>query len=103
LPVVRQTTITISCTPNPDLVGTSVTCTVSVTDNGNGHITPTGTVNWSVSPTNGGSFSPSTSCTLTGGNGASNSCSITYTPSSIGSQTITASYARDANHAASRG
>jgi hypothetical protein len=79
------TTTVVSCTPNPVLPNTATTCTVTVTDlTAPGNI-PTGLVTWG----NGGgagTFLAGT-CTLSGG-----TCSVTYTPTTTGSQTITASY-----------
>jgi hypothetical protein len=71
-------------------VGHATTCTATVTDAGpDTPSTPTGTVDFS---SNGpGAFSGGGSCTLSGG-GSSASCDRTYTPSTAGPQTITATY-----------
>jgi hypothetical protein len=104
LAVVHISNTTVTCTPSPVTVGTPVTCTVTVNDpSGSTHVAPIGTVSWSVSPNGSGSFSPTT-CTMVApvsGNPSSNSCTVTYTPTSIGTQIITANYPGDAIHAAS--
>ncbi len=73
-------------TPNPSVVGQSVTITVTVTPNGPGSGTPTGTV--TVSDGAG------ETCTITLSAG-SGSCSLT--PVLAGSDTLTAGYNGDAN------
>src|SRR5207237_3110496 len=71
--------------------------------------TPSGTIIWSTNATGGnqgtGSFSPSTTCSLSG-SGVSASCSVTYS-TTLGGQnnphTITANYAGDTKHNTSSG
>jgi hypothetical protein len=84
----------VTCKPKKVASGKSTTCTAKVTDTTTASDTPTGTVSWS-----GGSnaFAP-TSCTL-----SARTCSVTYTPSSTGTQTISAHYAGTATHDASTG
>ena len=79
------------CSPNPAHVNEPVYFTASVYG-----LDPTGTVTWS-SNSSTGSFSPSV-CTLSYG-----SCSTTYTDSSYGTVTITATYSGDTNNAPSNG
>jgi hypothetical protein len=81
----------VSCSPNPAIAGSVVTCTATVSGSN-----PTGTVTWTTSSSTG-SFSSSTS-TLSSG-----SCSTTYTDTSAGSVIITASYSGDSNNAPSNG
>src|SRR5207237_8577606 len=56
LSVLRPTTTAITCTPTSVTVGSPTTCTVPVTDNGANHVTPTGAVNWGVTPSGSGAF-----------------------------------------------
>ena len=97
----RSTSTSVSCSPNFVQPGQSTTCQASVTDTSPGtSITPTGTVTWTSSGT--GSFSPSSSCTLSG-SGPTATCTITYTPTSTGTQVITATYQGDTDHFGSSG
>lgn len=97
----RSTTTSVSCSPNFVQPGVSTTCQATVTDTSPGTpITPTGTVTWSSS--GAGAFSPSNSCTLSGA-GATAACTVTYTPSSQGTQVITATYQGDRDHFGSSG
>ncbi len=80
----------VRCSPNPVTLGSSVTCTATVSGSN-----PTGTVTWSTSSSTG-TFSGSNPSTLSSG-----SCTITYTDTSAGSVTITASYSGDSNNAPS--
>jgi hypothetical protein len=96
LSVKRPTSTTLSCV-SPVLVNHGSTCTVTVTDTGgSGATTPTGTVTFSASPADG-TFS-ATSCTLSSG-----SCSVTFTPNTVTTITITASYGGDSVHSTSSG
>ena len=81
------TSTSISCVPSPQQVGSYTTCTATVSGLG-----PTGTITFSGGGT-GGSFSPSTTCTLSSG-----SCSVKYTQTSGGTATIIASYSGDSNN-----
>ena len=97
----RSTSTSVSCSPNFVQPGVSTTCQATVTDTSPGTpITPTGTVTWSSS--GAGTFSPSNSCTLSGA-GATATCTVTYTPSSQGTQVITATYQGDRDHFGSSG
>ncbi len=96
---VNTRTTTTLVTPNPSsvTVGNTITYSVTVTDTDSGaSSTPTGTATWSDNGA-GGSFS-SAMCTLAAG-----SCSIIYTPTTPGSETITASYGGDSVHAGGNG
>ena len=99
----RTTTTKMECSPASVATGVASTCTATVTDTNAGTVTtPTGTVGFS---SNGaGSFSPATSCTLVASatTGIA-SCSVTYTPSAVGTQTITGAYGGDTTHASSSG
>jgi flagellin-like protein len=94
LTVLYSTITTVMCNPGSVRTGTVTTCTATVTSS-NG--TPTGTVTFLASGS--GSFNPSNGqCTLSAG-----SCHVNYTPSTSGTQTITANYGGDATHAPSSG
>ncbi|WP_162287757.1 Ig-like domain-containing protein, partial [Candidatus Nitrosotalea okcheonensis] len=86
-----STTTTLTLLPSSVNVGIPTTVSVSVTGS-----SPTGTVTFASNST--GSFSNAGSCTLN-----SAKCSVTFTPSSVGSAVITASYGGDATNAASSG
>ncbi len=95
----RSTTTTVDC-GTPVLVGSTTTCTATVTDTESGSpFTPTGTVTWS---TDGNGVLGSGTCTPTG-TGAVATCTVTYSRSSAGSETVTASYGGDAKHVGSVG
>lgn len=83
---------TVSCSPSSIGVGSTATCTATVSG-----ASPTGNVTFK-STDSGAKFSAS-SCTLS----SSGSCSVSYTPSTTGSATITASYSGDSNNAQSSG
>lgn len=97
---IRTLTTRISCSPNSETVGTSTTCTVTVTDTSLSPIIPTGTV--TLATNSSGTFSTS-SCTLAAGTSGSASCSVSYTPSAIGngSHKITTTYSGDSSHLSS--
>ena len=87
---------TISCTPSSIQVNDQASCTATVAG-----ISPTGTVAFSTSSTDGGGVTPaSASCTLTYG-----SCSVSFSGllDHVGSVTITGSYSGDANNLDSSG
>jgi nitrous oxidase accessory protein NosD len=86
-----ESTMLVSCSPNPVAVGWPVACTATVYGSN-----PSGTVAWSTSSI-AGSFSQSV-CTLSNG-----SCSTTYTDNLTGSVTIAAYYGGDSNNAPSSG
>jgi hypothetical protein len=90
---VATTTTSVGCVPNSFGFGAmpGTTCTATVAG-----LSPTGSVSWGTS-SGGGSFS-SPNCTLSSG-----SCAVTYSDSSIGSPTITATYGGDSNNGGSSG
>ena len=96
---VVSTTTTVSCDPNPDVVTTPTTCTATV-DGSAGADVVTGSVSFAAGS---GTFSNGGTCTLPGGPQITKQCQVTYTPSSLGSQSITASYSGDGFHDASQG
>lgn len=79
------------CSTNPATTSSHVTCTARVTGTN-----PTGTITWGTS-SGTGSFSASSTPLVSG------SCSVTYTDTSSGVVTITASYGGDSNNAPSNG
>jgi len=88
--VMTSDTLSVSCSPNSILAGTSTSCTVNVT--GSSYYVPTGIVTLSTNSTTG-TFTPSTGkCTLYYG-----TCSITYTDTATSNMTaqISASYPGD--------
>ncbi|MHB8702397.1 MAG: hypothetical protein ACYC7D_15450 [Nitrososphaerales archaeon] len=89
---VVNTSTSVSCSPSFVAAGSQSTCTATVTGS-----SPTGTITWGQSSSNGGSvtFSPTT-CSL-----ASGSCSVTATGASVGWVTIQGSYGGDSNNGAS--
>jgi hypothetical protein len=97
--VVRLTSTSVDCSASL-LVGSTASCTVTVTDTSSASpTTPAGTVHWSSNAS--GIFS-ATDCTPTG-TGASSTCTVTYVPSGAGNHTVTADYAGDADHGSSSG
>ncbi len=94
------TATTISCSPSSVTVNTATSCTATVTDTSAGPITPTGSVGFTSS--GAGTFSPMTSCNLSGTT-SSAACNITFTPSTTGTDTITGNYAGDSAHTTSSG
>jgi hypothetical protein len=74
--------VAFTCSPSSVQVGSSTTCTFTVTGT-----LPSSTVNFSSTDTSG-TFSPSASCTLS----SSGSCQISFTPSASGTTNITAIY-----------
>jgi Big-like domain-containing protein/beta-propeller repeat-containing protein len=94
--ITRSTSTTVSCVPSTVSVGNATTCTATVKDTDTGiSSTPTGTVSFASSGL--GTFSGSP-CTLVAGQ-----CSVTYTPSAVGTHTITATYSGDGSHSPSSG
>src|SRR5205823_4400907 len=84
----RTTTTTVSCAA-PYHINVGSVCTVSVADGDVGTTsTPSGTVTWTTSGT--GAFSNAGTCALAAG-----SCQVTFTPNTIGNQTVTATYGGD--------
>ncbi len=90
----RAASTTLNCSPASALVGTPVTCSVTVTDASPGTaIVPMGTVTFASGTAPSSDFA-SISCTLQGG-----VCSVIFTPSATGSQgPIIASFGGDASH-----
>jgi MSHA biogenesis protein MshQ len=87
----HPTATVIVCAPNPVVVDTATTCTITVTDlpGGGADAVPSGTVNFGAT----GPGAPLvSSCTLAPAGGFSASCTIAYTPSAAGTQTLTATY-----------
>jgi hypothetical protein len=99
-PFTRPTSTSVTC--GALTVGVPGNCTATVTDTGGGTpTTPTGTVSWGSSPA--GTFAPS-QCTLTPtATPGVATCSVGFTPSSAGSNTITASYGGSLTHNGSQG
>jgi hypothetical protein len=96
--VIRSTSASLTCSPSSLQVGSSSTCTATVTDTSSGtSIAPTGAV--SFASTGPGAFSPS-ACTLAG-TGASPTCTVAYAPTGSGTDTITATYGGDSVHSGS--
>ena len=86
------TTTSLTCSPSPGTVSRSSVCMATVKGN-----SPTGSIKWTSNGT--GTFSPSSSCTLSSG-----SCSVSYTPSAVASHVvITAGYGGDPNNPQSSG
>jgi hypothetical protein len=94
-----QAGVAVGCQPGTDGVGQQTTCTATITDEGIGAATPTGTVGFATD--SAGTFSTN-SCTLSSPVAGTSSCHVTYTPTTAGSgtHTLTASYSGDAEHAA---
>ena len=92
----HPTSTSLACAPSV-LLGVGSGCVVTVTDTGLAPSTPLGLVNFETNKN--GTFNP-TSCSLSGA-GTSATCGINYTPSVVGSHSITASYVGDASHSGS--
>ena len=88
-----------SCQPSTVGVGQPTACTVTVTDEGVGESTPTGTVSFSTDSS--GSFGATATCALSATGTGASSCHVAYTASAAGSgrHVLTASYAGDDEHA----
>ena len=94
----RSTSTTVSCAPSSVVTNNGSTCTATVTDTASGTAsTPVGTVKFTSSGTATGTF-PSASCSLSLG-----SCSVTFTPTSVGADTVTGNYQGDNVHSISTG
>jgi hypothetical protein len=101
----HPTTTAVSCTPNPILVGTSTTCSVTVIDTAaTGATNPQGTVEFSTD-TAEGVFEPGPSCPLDVAGESGGECQVTYTPGVVGTgtQQISATYGGDTAHDGSSG
>jgi hypothetical protein len=102
-PQPHPTSTSVSPNPATTTTGGQSTLTVTVSDTSASTSSPTGGVTWSDGGA-GGSFSPSTVCTLTSVSSSQSKCVVNYTASSTaGSVTITASYAGDSTHTTSSG
>jgi Glycosyl hydrolases family 6 len=91
----------LSCTPSSVPQGSTTTCTATVLDESGGSA-PTGAIALSSVPStpqlgNGGG------CTLAATSGSAAACKITFTPPATGKYALTATYAGDSSHLASRG
>jgi hypothetical protein len=99
--VPRQVSVAVGCAPAPIAVGQTTTCTATVTDDlGAGAGSPSGLVTFASSA--GARFGSTSSCVVAG-SGASASCALPYTPSVVGTDTITATYAGDSARVAAGG
>ena len=88
----RDVSVSISCSPNPALVGSPVTCTITVTD-----ITLQGTP---LAPDGSIGLSsdlqgPLGSCTLSPISASASQCDVIFTPNTKGTHTLTATYTED--------
>jgi len=85
-----KTSASVSCSPNPVTHGTPTTCTVTVTNtsSGNPNGWPQGTAAFTAS-TPSVSGSP---CTLAMATASTSTCQVTWTPSTTGGKTISATY-----------
>ena len=92
----RSSATSVTC-GTPVVAGSSTTCTATVTDTSGGTASPpggSGTVSWTSSAP--GTFAPAT-CSPAGA-GTTATCSVAYTPTTVGTRTVTAVYAGDAVH-----
>ena len=99
VPTRRSTSTTVACVPPAAPVGTATSCTATVTDTDVGATSAlSGAVSFTASQT--GRFAPSSGCVLVT-TGTIGHCQVTFTPGVLGAgtQTITAGYVGDANHA----
>jgi hypothetical protein len=91
-----NTSMTVSCSPNPISVGNPTTCTAQVNNTQSGAPAgyPQGTVKFSLQTTGmAGGFSPSDTCTLLRiGTTVNSSCSAAFTPSTGVSGTVKGQY-----------
>ena len=97
----RASSVTATCTPDPTVPGTSITCTATIRDTGSGTAsTPTGSITWSV-VAGSGKFSGATCKTQAG----TRVCTATYTSglTQTSDQRLLASAPADTNHVASSG
>ena len=100
----EATSTSLVCDPSDLVLGSgAVECAVTVEDTGSSRSVPTGSVNFSLSHTNQGSFSPGESCQLgEAQEGRRASCKLTYVPAAEGEQEITAAYPGDDLHGSSQ-
>jgi len=92
------TVTVITCFPSPDQINQGSVCTAIVSDSGGATEAPSGLVTFSTNSSAGGSFAPSSSCSLSGG-----LCSVTFNPTMKGTNTIQGSYGGDIDHKGSVG
>src|SRR5213594_290029 len=96
-----STSTSLVCVPSPVDIGSSTTCTVTVTDTApSGATAPTGLVTFTTNSTGAFTTSP---CTLGSPTANSATCSVTYAPTTIGGHRVTANYTGDSNHDVSAG
>ncbi len=73
------------CAPNPVSVGSTSTCTFTITDSSGTGVSPTGGVIFSSDSVGNGAFSnPGSSCTLQAAGATASSCTVDYTASAVG-------------------
>ncbi len=91
--------LSVNC-PFPVVTGQPVTCNAVVTDIGLTTITPTGTVDFSITGPGPVTFTTPNPCTLSpvSGSMGQSSCSVTFTLGSAGPYTVAAVYSGDSNH-----
>jgi hypothetical protein len=97
--VASPTTTALACNPDSIPVGSTTTCTATVTDPMLGNPTPTGSVRFSANVP-GGSFGSGGACALAPVTTGQSSCHVTYTggPGGSGTRDITALYGGDPIH-----
>lgn len=98
---IRSSAVTVACPIQTVAVGSTVSCTATVSDaSGPGAVAPTGTVGWSSESVGG--FGSVTTCSLQG-TGSTRSCSVDYVPWAEGGHVLVASYTGDGLHEGSAG
>lgn len=98
--VANPTTTQISCSPSPASAGNDSQCTVIVTDAGTITTPPSGTVSLSATPAG---LTMSGPCTLALPIGSSKFCGFTVNSATLGTYSLTATYASSDGHTASSG
>jgi len=96
---IDPTTTTVTCGPTAVAIGQPSSCTATVTDAASPS-TPTGTINFTG---NGAAFFLGSPCQLTARTGGGAGCTVGADLTSVGSQSITATYSGDTAHQASSG
>ena len=89
-------TTAVACSPATVEVMQPTTCTATITDGAASPHAPTGTVVFGTA--SGGAFTPAANCSLTATGANASSCQLTYTPSVVGTITITGAYGGDFAH-----
>jgi uncharacterized repeat protein (TIGR01451 family) len=94
----RSTSTTLSCNPVVVPIGTSMTCTATVTDTqaSGTKTSPLGTVSFNTDAPLTGTFTPA-SCTLVAGPSPSSSCSVTYKSTIANVDNLNATYTPNDN------